>query len=81
MLFSLLNEKQRRLYAGLESLRLGRGGDQGIAELLGIDVATVAKGRRQLLRRDVEVERVLRAGGGRKRVEKKRPRSSRKSTN
>jgi hypothetical protein len=31
---SLLDERQRRLYAGLESLKLGRGGDQRLAELL-----------------------------------------------
>jgi len=79
LLFSLLNEKQRRLYAGLESLKLGRGGDLRVAELLGLDVATVAKGRQQLLQRDVEIERVRRTGGGRKRIEKKRRRSSPKS--
>jgi hypothetical protein len=37
-----LDEKQRRLYAGLESLRLGRGGDQRIARWTGLDVHTVA---------------------------------------
>jgi hypothetical protein len=33
----------------------------------------VAKGRRQLLARDVEVDRIRKVGGGRKPVEKKRP--------
>jgi hypothetical protein len=69
---SLLDEQQRRLYAGLESLQ--RGGDRQIAELLGLDPHTVAKGRRQLLAQDVEADRVRAAGGGRKPVEKKRPR-------
>lgn len=69
---SLLDEQQRRLYAGLESLQLG--GDRRIAELLGLDPHTVAKGRRQLLSQDVETGRVRAAGGGRKPVEKKRPR-------
>lgn len=69
---SLLDEKQRRLYAGLEALKTGRGGDARIAELLGLDVGTVARGRGELLARDVEVDRVRRAGGGRKPVEKKR---------
>ncbi len=69
---SVLDEKQRRLYAGLESLQLG--GDRQIADLLHLDPHTVAKGRRQLLAQDVEVGRVRRAGGGRKRVEKKRQR-------
>ena len=46
---SLLDERQRRLYAGLESLKCGWGGDTRIAGLLGIDSGTVARGRRQLL--------------------------------
>jgi len=69
---SLLDEQQRRLYAGLESLQLG--GDRQMAELLGLDPHTVAKGRRQLLARDVKTGRVRAAGGGRKPAEKKRPR-------
>jgi hypothetical protein len=72
LFFSLLDEKQRRLYAGLEALKTGRGGDVRIGELLGLDPGTVARGRRELLEQDVEVERVRRAGGGRKAVEKKR---------
>src|SRR3970282_932945 len=68
---SVLDEKTRRLYAGLEALKTGRGGDQRIAALLGIDPGTVARGRRELLERDIEVERVRRAGGGRKAAEKK----------
>lgn len=69
---SLLDEQQRRLYAGLESLQLG--GDRQIAELLGLDPHTVAKGRRQILAQEVEADRVRAVGGGRKPVEKKRPR-------
>ena len=74
LFFSLLDEKQRRLYAGLESLKLGHGGDRRMATLLGMGVGAVARGRRQLLDRDVEVDRVRRAGAGRKPVEKKRRR-------
>jgi hypothetical protein len=71
---SLLDERGRRLYAGLEALKIGHGGDSQIAELLGMDPGTVARGRRELLAGDVEVERVRRAGGGRKPAEKKRRR-------
>jgi len=71
LFFALLDEKQRRIYAGLESLKLGHGGDQRIAELLGIDRATVAKGRAQLLSQEVEVDRTRKSGGGRMPVEKK----------
>jgi hypothetical protein len=69
---SLLDEKQRRLYAGLEALRIGRGGDKRIAELLGLDSHTVSKGRKELLERDVEIDCVLRKGAGRRPQEKKR---------
>ncbi len=79
LFFSLLDERQRRLYAGLESLKYGHGGDRKIAELVGLDVGTVARGRRQLSQQDAEIDRVRKAGGGRKEVKKKRRRSSRKS--
>jgi len=73
LFYSLLDEQQRRLYAGLESLKLGRGGDRSLADFLELDPHTVARGRQQLLAQDVEVDRARRTGGGRKRVEKKRP--------
>jgi hypothetical protein len=73
LFYSLLDEQQRRLYAGLESLQLGRGGDRQLADFLELDPHTVARGRQQLLAQDVEVDRARKAGGGRKRVEKKRP--------
>ena len=38
---SLLDERQRRLFAGLEALKCGWGGDRRIAQLLGIDPSTV----------------------------------------
>jgi hypothetical protein len=73
LFYSLLNEQQRRLYAGLESLKRGRGGDRQLADFLDLDPHTVARGRQQLLALDVEVNRARRIGGGRKPVEKKRP--------
>jgi hypothetical protein len=78
---SMLNEKQRRLYAGLESLKLGYGGDQRIAAFIGMDPHTVAKGRRELLVQDMETDRVRKVGGGRRPLEKKRPKSSPESKN
>ena len=45
LFYSLLDEQQRRLYAGLESLEWGHGGDQRMAQLFGLDVDTVARGR------------------------------------
>jgi hypothetical protein len=37
---SLLDERQRRLFGGLESLRLGWGGDREVAEAIGLDHST-----------------------------------------
>ena len=71
LLISLLDERQRRLYAGLESLRHGRGGDNLVAAWLGMAPATVARGRQQLLSGDFEAGRIRKPGGGRKPVEKK----------
>jgi len=73
LFFSLLDERQRRLYAGLESLKFGHGGDQKLAELLQLDAHTVARGRKELLAQEVESDRVRKPGAGRKPVEKKRP--------
>jgi hypothetical protein len=72
---SMLDERQRRLYAGLESLKLGHGGDAYIASLLGIDPHTVARGRQELISGDLSPDRVRAEGGGRLAQEKKRPKS------
>jgi len=76
LFYSLLDEQQRRLFAGLESIKLGHGGDSVLAEFLGLDPHTVARGRQQLLDQDVAPGRTRRGGGGRKPVEKKPPTSS-----
>jgi hypothetical protein len=73
LFYSLLDEQQRRLYAGLESLTLGHGGDRQLAEFLHLDTHTVARGRQQLLDQDVAFARVRKMGGGRQRTEKKTP--------
>jgi hypothetical protein len=69
---SMLNEKQRRLYAGLESLKLGHGGDAHIAALLGMDPHTVARGRQELINADCNNDMVRSSGAGRLSQEKKR---------
>jgi len=71
---SMLNEKQRRLYAGLESLKLGHGGDIHIASLLGMDPHTVSRGRQELINADCGSDTVRASGGGRLSQEKKRRR-------
>jgi hypothetical protein len=69
---SMLNEKQRRLYAGLESLKLGHGGDIHIASLLGMNPHTVSRGRQELIAADCGSDTVRASGGGRLSQEKKR---------
>jgi len=43
LFYSLLDERQQRLYAGLEAMKVGHGGDAQVAELLDIDPGTVAR--------------------------------------
>jgi len=69
--FSTLDEKQRRLYAGYESLKIGHGGDKRIAELLDLDRKTVARGRQELSGGKVNVDNIRQSGGGRKQIKKK----------
>src|SRR2546428_2438180 len=73
LFYGLLDEQQRRLYAGLESLKLGRGGDRQLSDFLGLAPHTVARGRQQLLAQDVEGDRGRKTGGGREPGGKKSP--------
>jgi len=63
-----LRENDRRRYAAVEAAKLGHGGVEYIAQVLGIDPKTIRRGRRDL--EDLPAEpaaRVRRPGGGRKR--------------
>ena len=71
LFFSLLDEKQRRLFAGLEAAKIGHGGDKKIAELLGLDSHTISKGRRELFSGSILRVGSRKKGGGRMSVEKK----------
>jgi len=66
----VLNEKQRRLYLGFESLKIGRGGDAAVASLAGVNVKTVARGRRELASKAVTLDRVRAPGAGRPALKK-----------
>jgi hypothetical protein len=46
--FSTLNERQRRLYAATEALKLGHGGIAYVADLLGCHRRTVERGLQEL---------------------------------
>ena len=63
-----LNEKDRRRYAGIEALKLGHGGRNYIAKVLGISRRTVSRGAQEvsgLSGREVD-KRLRVPGGGRK---------------
>jgi len=74
LLVSTLDERQRRLYVGLESQRLGHGGDRRLAQITGLSVDTIAAGRREL-KAGQAPEYIRAPGAGRARVEKKTRRS------
>jgi Rhodopirellula transposase DDE domain len=70
-----LSQEQRRLFAAVESNRLGRGGVSKVAEVTGLCKATIAGGRRQLaaLLRGEPLKRERKPIGGRPRTEEKMP--------
>jgi Rhodopirellula transposase DDE domain len=72
LLLSTLDERQRRLYAGLESKKMGYGGDRHLARITGLSVNTIAKGRHELDDLDPD-SRIRQPGAGRPPVEKKDP--------
>jgi hypothetical protein len=65
-----LNEKQLRLYAGLESIKIGYGGDKVVSEKLGINVKTIARGREELLTKNIDFSRIRNLGAGRPSLKK-----------
>lgn len=76
VLLSRLDEQQRRWYAALEADKLGHGGIEKIAKITGLNPNTISRGRQELVNdlQERPTDRVRIAGGGRKAVEKKRPR-------
>jgi hypothetical protein len=63
-LYGSLNEKDRRRYAAVEAAKLGYGGAIYIAGLLGCDVKTIRRGRRELDQPpDLPPGRVRKKGG------------------
>ena len=70
---SRLDEAQRRWYVALESQRIGHGGDRLLAQMTGLDEATIRRGRTELQAElaDCPPQRVRQPGAGRPLVEKK----------
>src|SRR5438128_1111269 len=66
--YTTLSEKDRRRYAAVEARRLGHGGIEYVAEVLGCSRRTIERGLNELdaLPHDPAAGRVRRPGGGRK---------------
>ncbi|MCD4747148.1 MAG: hypothetical protein K8R58_12700, partial [Bacteroidales bacterium] len=71
LFFNQLDEKQKRLYSGLESAQLGYGGDKIISETFDIDPHTVSRGRKEILSGNFEKNCIRKVGGGRFLIKKK----------
>jgi transposase len=72
----LLNERQRRLYLANEAKAIGRGGISQVSRVSGVSRVTITQGLKEINAegyRATETKRCRREGGGRKRVEEKRP--------
>ena len=70
---SLLDEKQWRLFLANEAISAGYGGVSKVSRISGVSRVTITKGIAELKSGLIEEERVRKAGGGRKYVEKKYP--------
>jgi hypothetical protein len=71
-ILAMLDERQRRLLAGLLAMRRGHGGILRVAEITGLSRTTIRRGIEELQRGiGPGQERIRRPGGGRKRLEKK----------
>ena len=78
LLMSRLDEQQRRWFAALQSQNVGHGGDTLLAQITGLHVDTIRRGREEL---DANLhgrpsDRVRKPGAGRPPVKKKCPPSS-----
>jgi hypothetical protein len=63
-----LDERQRRLFLGVEAQMLGRGGIALVAQVTGVHPDTVARGVREVEGVPERADRVRAPGGGRKRL-------------
>ena len=73
LIFSRLDEQQRRWMAGHEATKRGHGGIRLVAEITGLHPETVRRGRDELAAglEGRPIDRIRLPGGGRPRVEKK----------
>ncbi len=69
--YDKLSEKDKRSYAAVEVLKLGHGGTEYIARVLGCDPKTIRRGRCDLEQPpELAAARVRSVGGGRKKTQR-----------
>ena len=69
-----LDERSRRLFAGLLAKQMGHGGIQRLCEITGLSRVTIRRGSAECNESTESGDgRIRRVGGGRKRIEKKLP--------
>ena len=80
LLLSRLDEQQRRWFVALEAKKMGHGGLRQMAQITGIHVDTIRRGRQELDNElaDRPTEGTRMTGGGRQRVEKNKAGSKRR---
>lgn len=73
LFLSRLDEQQRRWYVALELKKVGHSGDTLMAQITGLDVETIRRGRRELDGELVDrpTDQARLAGGGQPSIEKK----------
>jgi transposase len=65
--FSQLSERGKRLYAGLESMKLGYNGVKTVSKRLGIHEHTIRRGKKELEEKTLPpANKIRQKGGGRK---------------
>lgn len=74
LFYSRLSEKDRRHYAAMEAMKLGRGGTNYISKMLGLDKTSLIQGKRELMN-PTQLEQIppgkqRRPGGGRKKKDR-----------
>lgn len=74
-----LDERKRRLFAGFLAEQIGDGGISKVAVVTGMSRHTIRRGKTELHQPLMDSSRIRAEGGGRKPIEKKRPKFKRRS--
>lgn len=68
MVSAHLNERTRRIWAATEAKMLGYGGVSILSEVTGLSRTTIHAGMNDLTRKSINVDKIRKIGGGRKKL-------------